>query len=130
MVDAVKKSGWSKSVFYNISESPSYAGAVANAGIDGVSFQWCPTGLVANRFLKGNCLPNVGVYKIPFGDTITAYRNKARMVYEFDAGDVAHDICILPWQEVSELQDFNGQRNLLMILWQLLMLILNTKPII
>ncbi|MDQ3683712.1 MAG: membrane or secreted protein [Bacteroidota bacterium] len=89
MVDAVKKSGWSKPVFYNISESPAYADAVANAAIDGVSFQWYPTGLVANRSLKGNYLPNVGVYKIPFGDTIAAYRNKAMMVYEFDAGDVA-----------------------------------------
>jgi len=89
MVDAVKKSGWSKPVFYNISESPAYADAVTNASIDGVSFQWYPTGLVANRSLKGNYLPNVDVYKIPFGDTIAAYRNKAMMVYEFDAGDVA-----------------------------------------
>ncbi len=89
MIDAVKKNGWTKPVFYNISESPAYADAVANAAIDGVSFQWYPTGLVANRFLKGNYLPNVDVYKIPFGDTIAAYRNKAKMVYEFDAGDVA-----------------------------------------
>ena len=27
-------------------------------------------------------------YKIPFGDTIPAFKNKAKMVYEFDAGDV------------------------------------------
>ena len=64
MFDAVKKTGWSKPVFYNISESPAYANAVANASIDGVSFQWYPTGLVANRSLKGNYLPNVDVYKI------------------------------------------------------------------
>ena len=88
MVKAVKGAGWSKPVFYNISESPAYADVVANAAIDGVSFQWYPTGLVANRSLKGNYLPNVDLYKIPFGDTIPAYRNKARMVYEFDAGDV------------------------------------------
>src|SRR5206468_447932 len=31
--------------------------------------------------------PNVDVYHIPF-DTVAAYKNKARMVYEFDAGDV------------------------------------------
>ncbi len=88
MVKAVKNSGWSKPVFYNISESPSYADVIANAAIDGVSFQWYPTGLVANRSLGGNYLPNIDNYKIPFSDTIPAYSNKARMVYEFDAGDV------------------------------------------
>lgn len=88
MVAAVKSSGWTKPIFYNISESPTYAGVVAAAPIDGVSFQWYPTGLVANRSQRGNYLPNVDVYRIPFGDTIPAFRNKARMVYEFDAGDV------------------------------------------
>ena len=88
MVAAVKSTGWNKPIFYNISESPSYADAVAKANIDGVSFQWYPTGLVANHTLKGNYLPNVDQYKIPFGDTIPQYAGKARMVYEFDAGDV------------------------------------------
>lgn len=88
MVQAVKSTGWNKPVFYNISESPRYAGAVASAPIDGVSFQWYPTGLVANRSLQGNYLPHVDLYRIPFGDSLPAYRNKARMVYEFDAGDV------------------------------------------
>lgn len=84
---AVRSTGWSKPVFYNISESPWYADAVSNADIDGVSFQWYPTGLVSNHALQGNLLPNVDVYRIPF-DTVPAYRTKARMVYEFDAGDV------------------------------------------
>jgi hypothetical protein len=88
MVAAVKGTGWTKPVFYNISESPAYADAVANSRVDGVSFQWYPTGLVAGYTLQGNYLPHVDVYRIPFGDTIRAYRNKARMVYEFDAGDV------------------------------------------
>lgn len=87
MAKAVKSSGWTKPVFYNISESPVYAGAVANAPVDGVSFQWYPTGLVSGHELKGNFLPNVDVYRIPF-DAIPAFKNKARMVYEFDAGDV------------------------------------------
>jgi len=88
MVEAVKATGWSKPIFYNISESPAYADVVAAAPVDGVSFQWYPTGLVANRALRGNYLPNVDNYKIRFGDTIAAYKNKALMVYEFDAGDV------------------------------------------
>ncbi len=89
MITAVRSTGWNKPLFYNISESPSYAGVVAAADIDGVSFQWYPTGLVAGRTLKGNYLPNIDNYKIPFGDSLPLFRNKAKMVYEFDAGDVA-----------------------------------------
>ncbi|WP_299985812.1 cellulase family glycosylhydrolase [uncultured Pontibacter sp.] len=88
MVKAIRGTDWTKPIFYNISESPRYADAVANANIDGVSFQWYPTGLVANRTLQGNYLPHVDRYSIPF-DTIPAFAGKARMVYEFDAGDIA-----------------------------------------
>ncbi|MHC2993686.1 membrane or secreted protein, partial [Pontibacter sp. HJ8] len=91
MVQVIRNTGWTKPVFYNISESPRYADAVAKANIDGVSFQWYPTGLVANRTLKGNYLPHVDRYSIPF-DTIPAFAGKARMVYEFDAGDIAQPI--------------------------------------
>jgi hypothetical protein len=85
---AIKSTGWTKPIFYNISESPSYADAVTKASVDGYSFQWYPTGLVAGHEQKGNYLPNVDQYYIPFIDTIPQFRNKARMVYEFDAGDV------------------------------------------
>ncbi|RYY39134.1 MAG: membrane or secreted protein [Chitinophagaceae bacterium] len=85
---AVRSSGWTKPVFYNISESPSYAGAVVAANVDGHSFQWYPTGLVANHEQKGNFLPNVDEYRIPFFDSLPALRKRALMVYEFDAGDV------------------------------------------
>ena len=87
MIAAVKSTGWSKPVFYNISESPLYADAVAKSNANGFSFQWYPTGLVAGRELQGNLLPNVDKYVIPF-DTIPQFKNKARMVYEFDAADV------------------------------------------
>jgi len=91
MAAAIRSTGWHKPVFYNISESPYYADAVSAADIDGVSFQWYPTGLVANRTLQGNYLPNVDRYTIPF-DTIPAFKNKALMVYEFDAGDVLQPV--------------------------------------
>lgn len=87
LVEAVKSTGFTKPLFYNISENPSYAAAAANANVQGVSFQWYPTGLVANHEVKGNMLPNVDVYAIPF-DTIAAFANKAKMVYEFDAADI------------------------------------------
>ncbi|RYZ00842.1 MAG: membrane or secreted protein [Chitinophagaceae bacterium] len=85
---AVRSTGWSKPVFYNISESPAYAGAVAAATVDGHSFQWYPTGLVANREQQGNFLPHVDRYHVPFFDSIPALKSRALMVYEFDAGDV------------------------------------------
>jgi hypothetical protein len=87
MVAAVRSTGWTKPIYYNISENPSVASGVAKAKIDGVTFQWYPTGLVANHEMQGNFLPNVNRYTIPF-DTIPEYRNKGKMVYEFDAADV------------------------------------------
>lgn len=83
----IKSVGWTKPVYYNIAQNPFYAEAVSKANIDGVSFQWYPTNLVANQEVKGNFLPNVDRYTIPY-DTIPEYRNKSKMVYEFDAADV------------------------------------------
>jgi hypothetical protein len=84
---AVKSTGWNKPVFYNISESPAYAAAVAVSKVSGFSFQWYPTGLVAGHEQKGNFLPNVDRYHIPF-DTIPAFLHKPRIIYEFDAADI------------------------------------------
>lgn len=87
MVAAVKSTGWTKPVFYNISQNPFYADAVAASQAQGFSMQWYPSNLVANREQPGNFLPHVDRYAIPF-DTIPAYHNKARIVYEFDAADL------------------------------------------
>ena len=91
---AVRSVGWTKPVYYNIAQSPFYSDAVAKANIDGVSFQWYPTGLVANQEVQGNFLPNVDHYTIPF-DSVPEYRTKSKMVYEFDAADVLQS-CIYP----------------------------------
>jgi hypothetical protein len=94
LVAAMRTVGWTKPLYYNIAQNPFYADAVSRADIDGVSFQWYPTGLVANQEVKGNFLPNVDHYTIPF-DTIPQYRNKSKMVYEFDAADVLQS-CMYP----------------------------------
>jgi hypothetical protein len=94
LVAAMKSVGWTKPLYYNIAQSPFYADAVAKANIDGVSFQWYPTGLVAGHEQKGNLLPNVDHYTIPY-DTIPEYRSKSKMVYEFDAADVLQS-CMYP----------------------------------
>jgi hypothetical protein len=87
MVAAVRGTGWTKPIFYNISESPTYADAVVKANVQGHSFQWYPTGLVANRTQKGNLLPHVSQYNVPF-DTIPGFSKRAKIVYEFDGADV------------------------------------------
>jgi len=84
---AIRNTGWTKPIFYNISQTPFYADAVAASDADGYSFQWYPSGLVANREMKGNFLPNVDQYTIPY-DTIPAFAKKPRIVYEFDAADI------------------------------------------
>jgi hypothetical protein len=94
LVAAAKSIGWTKPLFYNISQSPYYADAVAKSNVNGYSFQWYPTGLVAGHEQKGNFLPNVDRYAIPY-DTIPEFKNKARMVYEFDAADVLQS-CMYP----------------------------------
>ncbi len=94
LAEAVRSVGWAKPVYYNIAQSPFYSDAVAKANIDGVSFQWYPSGLVANQEVQGNFLPNVDRYTIPF-DSVPEYRTKSKMVYEFDAADVLQS-CLYP----------------------------------
>ncbi len=87
MVDAVRKTGYKKPVFYNISHSVHLAEDYFKAGIQGGTFQWYPTGLGYQKELSGNFLPNVDDYRIPFDATIKKYKG-ARLVYEFDAADI------------------------------------------
>jgi hypothetical protein len=90
MARALRDAGFHKPIFYNISEgySDEHGHAVCAAPIDGVSHQWYPTGLVRNGSVGGNMLPNVDRYTIPYAD-FGECGDKARMVYEFDAADVA-----------------------------------------
>ncbi len=87
MVEAIRSTGCKKPVFYNISHSIHLVDAYFDAGIQGGTFQWYPTGLGAGHELEGNFLPNVDDYRIPFADN-PAFRNAAKLVYEFDAADV------------------------------------------
>jgi len=90
MATALRDAGFDKPIFYNISENftAEHGRAVCSARIDGVSHQWYPTGLVRNGAVGGNMLLNVDRYTIPYAD-FPECRDKARMVYEFDAADVA-----------------------------------------
>src|SRR5690606_33453340 len=87
MVASMRKTGTKKPIFYNISHSVHLAEAYFDAGIDGGTFQWYPTGLGFQKELEGNLLPNVNEYQIPFDPVIKANAG-AKLVYEFDAADV------------------------------------------
>lgn len=87
MVAAIRKSGCGKPVFYNASHSTYLAEAYYEANIQGGTFQWYPSGLVKGHEIRGNFLPNVAAYPIPF-DTIANYRKTTRVVYEYDAADI------------------------------------------
>jgi hypothetical protein len=91
MVAAMRATGYKKPIFYNIAESPQVHDAILDANVQGVSFQWYPEGLVAGHELKGNFLPYVDQYPLPYkGDK--RLERRAKMVYEFESADVLQPI--------------------------------------
>jgi hypothetical protein len=87
MIAAMRGTGCQKPVFYNISHSVHLADAYFKSDMQGGTFQWYPTGLGAQRELRGNLLPNVDRYAIPFASH-PGFGRIAKYVYEFDAADV------------------------------------------
>ena len=87
MVAAMRSTGTEKPIFYNVTHSIHLAETYADAGIQGGTFQWYPTGLGFGQELEGNLLPNVNDYEIPF-DPMWREKGLAKVVYEFDAADV------------------------------------------
>ena len=91
LVAAMRATGLQKPIFYNISENPPVKDTILDANVQGVSFQWYPEGLVAGHELKGNFLPYVDQYPLPYrGDK--RFDTKAKMVYEFESADVLQPI--------------------------------------
>ena len=94
LIKTVKDAGVTKPLFYNISEQGDqrdFAKAVCNTSIDGIAYQWYPTGLLKYSALNTNVLPAVSTYTNPFSD-ISGCSNKARMIYEFDAADITNSV--------------------------------------
>ena len=90
MVKALKKGGFNKPILYNVSHNPDVTEAYYDADIQGTTYQWYPTGLVSGHQRKGNFLPYVQQYPIPWKDSIKNYNKMAKVVYEFDPGDVLY----------------------------------------
>lgn len=87
MVKAMRKTGTTTPILYNMSHSIHLIDAYLNSNAQGGTFQWYPTNLVANRQLNGNFLPQVNSYHIPFQNN-PKFQKSAKIVYEFDPADV------------------------------------------
>lgn len=91
MSKALRKTGYRRIILYNVTHNPTVTSAYYDADdIQGTTYQWYPTGLVAGHERKGNFLPALDNYTIPWEDSIPAYRKLARAVYEFDPADVLY----------------------------------------
>lgn len=87
MVKAIRGTGCAKPIFYNMSHGMPVHQAYLDADVQGGTFQWYPSNLVANHEQRGNFLPYVDDYPIPFaGDP--KFKAKAKIIYEFDSADI------------------------------------------
>ena len=91
MATAIRATGCRKPVFYNVSENPDVYPAILNAKVDGLTFQWYPQGLVSGHTLRGNFLPYVDQYPIPFRQD-PRFASKAKMIYEFESADIIQPV--------------------------------------
>jgi hypothetical protein len=76
MVAAIRSTGCRAPIFYNMSHNFQNTQAFYDAKVDGGTFQWYPSGLVAGRTRTGNFLPAVDSYPIPF-DSIRNFNKRA-----------------------------------------------------
>jgi hypothetical protein len=91
MVASMRQTKCTKPIFYNMSHSIHLAEAYFNSNIQGGTFQWYPTNLVANQQINGNFLPHVQQYNIPYANH-PKFKKMAKIVYEFDPADVGGNI--------------------------------------
>lgn len=89
MIDALKNAGNRKPVFYNVSHNLQQEEAYFSTDIQGTTYQWYPTGLVSGHARKGNFLPYVDEYQIPFSN-VKDFDKKVKLVYEFDPADLLY----------------------------------------
>jgi len=84
LVSAVRDTGARQLTFHNVSQDFQVATAIRDSSVDGASFAWYPTGLMAGHSLNGTFLRTVDDYRDMKNEAISG---KPRIVYEFDAPD-------------------------------------------
>jgi len=84
--DAVRGTGCEKLLFFNVSQDFGIVPALRASRVQGATFAWYPTCLIANTTLRGNYLPYVDDYPPMRRDDL---RRVPKLVYEFDSADLA-----------------------------------------
>ena len=85
LVDAIRKTGCKKLLYYNISQDFRIIPIIKDTKIQGGSYAWYPTALNHNYMVNGNILPLVSDYSALKEDI----GKRSRIVYEFDTPDVS-----------------------------------------
>ena len=85
LVRAVRDTGCTKITFFNVSQDFAIAPSIHRSRVDGVSFGWYPTSLVAGHTLHGNFLQAVDAYPDMLRPDLAG---RPRIVYEFDQADL------------------------------------------
>jgi hypothetical protein len=85
LVDAVRGTGCRKMLFHNVSQDFRITPAIKASKVQGVTFAWYPTGLIANRTLAENYLRTVDDYPPMLRPDLL---HVPKVVYEFDSADM------------------------------------------
>ncbi|HJR36177.1 MAG TPA: hypothetical protein VJ817_14570 [Gemmatimonadales bacterium] len=85
LTDAVRSTGSTKPIFYNVSQDFRIGEAIRRSRAQGVSFGWYPTGLNSGHLLQGNYLRTTDTFPDMLRPELA---RMPRIVYEFDAPDL------------------------------------------
>jgi hypothetical protein len=85
LTDAVRSTGCTKLVFYNVSQDFRIGEAIRRSKAQGVTFGWYPTGLNSGHELVGNYLRGTDTYPDMLRPELARL---PRIVYEFDSPDL------------------------------------------
>ena len=85
LTDAVRSTGCSKLIFYNVSQDFRIGDAIRKSKAQGVTFGWYPTGLNSGHELVGNYLRGTDGYPDMLRPELARL---PRIVYEFDSPDL------------------------------------------
>jgi hypothetical protein len=84
LVDAVRSTGCTKLITYNVSQDFRIGEAILKSKAQGLTYGWYPTGLNSGRELEGNFLRSVDDYPHLLDPALARL---PRIVYEFDVPD-------------------------------------------
>jgi hypothetical protein len=85
LTDAVRSTGCTKLIFYNVSQDFRIGEAIRQSKAQGVTFGWYPTGLNSGHELVGNYLRGADAFPDMLRPEIA---RMPRIVYEFDSPDL------------------------------------------